>query len=90
MSSNRRAMSRRLIPRIEAVRNTLSRPESSGVNPAPSSSRAAIRRWTAIEPAFGRRMPAMHLRRVDLPEPLCPITPTASPSRTSKPTSRSA
>ena len=43
MSSNRPAMSRRVMPRIAAFRNTLSRPESSGWKPAPSSSSADIR-----------------------------------------------
>src|SRR5581483_10370062 len=35
-------------------------------------------------------MPAMHLRRVDLPEPLCPNRPTVSPSAISRSMSRRA
>ena len=36
------------------------------------------------------KIPAMHLRRVDFPEPLRPMMPKVSPVLTSNPTSRSA
>ena len=41
-------------------------------------------------PSLGRRTPAMHLTRVDLPAPLSPTRPTTSPRRISKLTSLSA
>ena len=80
-------MSLRLIPRIAALRNTLSRPDSSGWKPAPSSSSADIRLCTRTLPEFGWRMPAMHFSSVDLPDPFSPMTPKTSPSFTVKLTS---
>ena len=80
MSSKRTAMSRRLMPRIAALRKTFSRPDSSGWKPAPSSSSADIRLCTRTVPEFGWRMPAMHFSSVDLPEPFWPMTPNTSPS----------
>src|SRR5829696_5387912 len=90
MSSKRRSTSTRDNPRIEPLRYTFSRPVSSGWNPAPSSRRAAMRPTVRSRPLVGRRMPAMHFRSVDLPEPLWPSRPTVSPTATSKVTSRSA
>ncbi len=43
-----------------------------------------------IVPLVGRRIPAMHLSSVDLPEPLCPSRPTVSPWSTCSVMSRSA
>ena len=69
---------------------TFSRPEISGWNPAPSSISAATRPATVIRPVVGLSMPATSLSRVDLPEPLPPITPNASPWWTAKSTVSSA
>ena len=52
-----------------------SRPDSSGWKPAPSSSMAETRPCAVIVPVVGRWMPAISLSSVDLPEPLCPISP---------------
>ena len=45
---------------------------------------------TRISPEVGLRMPAMHLRRVDLPHPLRPRMPKVSPWWMSTLTSRNA
>ena len=63
---------------------TFSRPEISGWKPAPSSIRAATRPATVIRPVVGLSMPATSLSRVDLPEPLPPMMPKASPRPTEK------
>ena len=68
----------------------LSRPERSGWKPAPSSSMAARLPRTRISPVVGLRMPATHLSRVDLPQPLRPRIPKVSPWLMSTLTSRSA
>ena len=68
----------------------MSLPDSSGWKPAPSSSIAARCPRTTIWPEVGCKMPAMHLSRVDLPEPLRPMIPKVSPVLTSNSTSRSA
>ncbi len=68
----------------------LSRPESSGWKPAPNSSMAARLPRTLISPEVGFRMPATHLRSVDLPHPLRPRMPKVSPWLISTLTSRSA
>src|SRR3954449_6142525 len=52
-------------------------------------------KWTArllirISPSEGGKLPAMILTRVDLPAPLSPMRPTASPGSTSKLTPLSA
>ena len=57
-------------------------PDSSGWNPAPSSSRAEILPLTVMEPASGRRMRAMHFNSVLLPEPFSPISPNVVPAGT--------
>ena len=44
-----------------------SRPVSSWLKPAPSSSSAATRPCVTISPSVGCRMPATHLSSVDLP-----------------------
>ena len=49
-----------------------SRPVSSGWNPAPSSSSAAVRPTLRIVPLVGRRMPAMHLSSVDFARAVVP------------------
>jgi hypothetical protein len=41
-------------------------------------------------PSLGRRMPAMHFRSVDFPEPLAPMSPIVEPSSISRSTWRSA
>ena len=58
--------------------------------PAPSSSNAAIRPRTRTCPSVGRRIPAMHLNRVDLPQPFAPMSPKVVPSSISRSTPRNA
>ena len=77
-------------PRIAPLRYTLSRPESSGWNPAPSSSSAEIFPRVVIVPASGLRILAMHFSSVLLPEPFSPMRPSVTPSGTSKLTSSKA
>src|SRR6266542_1230270 len=90
MSSNRRSVSRRESPRMEAFRYTFSRPVSSGWKPAARARSAAIRPRVITLPLLGRRMPAMILRSVVLPDPFGPISPSVLPSGTSNETSWSA
>ena len=71
-------------------RNTFSRPDSSGWNPAPSSRSADIFPVVVTDPLSGRRILARHLSIVDLPEPFSPMRPVVEPSSTSKLTSSSA
>ena len=68
----------------------LSRPLSSGWKPAPSSSSAATRPCTVTRPRVGVSKRVASLSSVLLPEPLAPMTPSASPGATAKVTSRSA
>ena len=75
IESIRSSMSRRESPRMAPLRYAFSRPDSSGWNPAPSSSSADTRPWIDTEPLFGRWMPAMTRSSVDFPDPLCPISP---------------
>ena len=70
--------------------STLSRPEKSGLKPAPSSSSAAMRPSTRTVPVVGVTVPHSSCNSVDLPAPLLPITPSDSPLRTCSDTSRSA
>ena len=90
ISSNRRSISLLDSPRIEPLRYTFSRPDSSRWKPAPSSSSADMRPRVVIEPLLGRRILAMHLSRVLLPEPFSPMRAKVEPSGTSKVTSSSA
>src|SRR5437879_4393259 len=73
IASKRDATSRRGRPRMEALRKTLSRPDSSGWNPAPSSSRAETRPSTMMSPAVGVKIRVRSFRRVLFPEPLEPV-----------------
>ena len=79
ISSNLRAISARLMPRITPFRNTFSRPVRSGWNPAPTSINADSRPVTSIRPSVGHMIRAKCLSIVLLPAPLWPITPTVSP-----------
>ncbi len=90
MSSKRAAISFFDNPRMAPLRNTFSRPLSSGWNPAPSSSSAEIRPVTLRLPFSGMRIPARHLSSVLLPDPFEPMTPNVDPAGTSKETSLSA
>jgi hypothetical protein len=63
-----------------------SRPVISGWKPAPSSISAAMRPFTETFPCVGLRMPEMSFSSVDLPEPLRPMIPNASPRSTEKET----
>ena len=71
-------------------RKTFSRPEKSGWKPAPSSSSEPMRPPTATWPSVGLMIPAIRRSSVDLPEPLRPTRPTASPGSTASDTSASA
>ena len=67
-----------------------SMPVNSGLNPAPSSSRAATRPSSHTLPCVGSSVPVMICRRVDLPEPFGPMMPVVVPASISKVTSLSA
>src|ERR1035437_10924286 len=75
---------------MEPLRYTLSRPLNSGLNPAPSSSRAETRPSIPTVPEVGCRIPATICKRVLLPEPFSPTMQKVSPRLTSKLTSCSA
>ncbi len=90
ISSNLASMLFLLSPRIDPLRKMLSRPDSSGWKPAPSSSRADTLPVTDVRPDSGRRMRAMHLSRVLLPDPFSPMRANVCPGATLKLTSRSA
>ena len=47
--------------------------------PAPSSINGAIFPWTLIVPLYGLIIPLIALSSVDLPDPLVPMIPQASP-----------
>jgi hypothetical protein len=70
--------------------NTFSRPVKSGWKPAPSSSSEATLPPTSRWPLEGRKIPAIRRSSVVLPEPLRPITPTASPGSIENEASRTA
>ncbi len=84
ISAIRRSTSRRDSPSSMPLMTTFSRPVISGWKPAPSSISAVTRPSTATVPEVGRRIPLASLSSVDLPEPLGPITATASPGATSR------
>src|SRR5918911_368345 len=90
MSSKRSRICARFIPRMAPFRKTLSRPVSSGWKPVPTSSSEPT--WPVIRtsPRVGAVMRERIFSSVVLPAPLRPITPTAWPRATSKPTSSSA
>ena len=60
----------------------------SGWNPAPSSSSDPTRPPAATRPVVGLMIPAISRSSVDLPEPLRPTSPTASPGAIPSETSR--
>ena len=68
-------------PSSGPFRRTFSRPVSSGLKPAPSSSRAATRPRTTRSPRLGCSTPQTSCSSVDLPAPLRPTMPTTSPRR---------
>ena len=86
MSSKRASISLFDNPRMAPFKNTFSRPESSGWNPAPNSRRAESRPTCDTRPLSGTRIPARHLSKVLFPEPLEPITPNVLPDGTSNET----
>jgi hypothetical protein len=90
ISSNRRAIALRDIPRIDPLRKMFSRPDSSGWKPDPTSSNDAIFPRTVMEPVLGCRISAMHFKSVDFPEPFRPMSPKVDPAGTSNETSRNA
>ena len=90
ISSKRSWICRRRRPWSEPLRYTFSRPVKSGWKPAPSSSSEPIRPPAATCPLVGLMIPATMRSSVVLPEPLRPISPTASPGATASETSCSA
>jgi hypothetical protein len=62
----------------------------SGLNPLPSSSRAATRPRIVTSPPVDLRVPARICSSVLLPEPLRPMTPSRFPRGSSNETSSSA
>src|SRR3954463_14959459 len=72
---------------MAALRYTFSRPVNSGWKPAPISISEPTRPPTASVPVVGAKIPAISFSRVDLPEPLRPTMPNASPGATRKSTS---
>lgn len=75
------------MPMIAEFKKMFSLPVMSGLKPAPSSSRAAIRPETSTWPLVGCKMPPMTLSSVLLPEPFRPISPTVTPLSTVNETS---
>jgi hypothetical protein len=90
MRSSLAAISRRRMPSTDPLRNTFSRPDSSGWKPDPTSISAATRPSSVMVPLVGAVMRESSLRIVLLPAPLWPMIPSVSPRATSKLTSRSA
>ena len=84
------SISLRVMPKIAPFRYTFSRPVNSGWNPVPTSSIDATLPFKYIFPAVGAVIRVINFNSVDLPAPLCPIIPTASPFLTSKDTPFSA
>jgi hypothetical protein len=87
ISSNRPAISFRLIPRMAPFRETFSRPVSSGWNPVPTSRSDVTRPRVRATPLVGSVILLMTFNRVLLPAPFRPITPRASPLATDRLTS---
>ena len=90
ISSKRRRISARVMPRMAPFRKMFSRPVSSGWKPVPTSSRLATRPLIATRPSVGSVMRDRILSSVVLPAPLRPMMLTTSPRLISKSTSRSA
>src|SRR5438093_5507906 len=90
ISSNLRSISARRMPMMAPCRYTFSRPVRSGWNPAATSMSAPIRPRTRQWPSVGRRIRVSSFSAVDLPAPLAPMMPRASPGPTENETSRRA
>ena len=90
ISSNFRSISARRMPMMAPCRYTFSRPVRSGWNPAATSMSAPIRPRTRQWPSVGRRIRVSSFSAVDLPAPLAPMMPRASPGPTENETSRRA
>src|SRR6476620_5680927 len=88
--SNFRLVSASDMPRIAALRKTLSRPVSCGWKPAPVAMSPAIRPRVSTWPASGFITPLISLSRLLLPEPLRHIRPSDSPASISNETSLTA
>jgi hypothetical protein len=71
-------------PKISLFKKTFSRPENSGLNPAPSSSSAAILPSTDTRPLVGCTIPLAICSIVLLPDPFGPMIPRISPASTEK------
>ena len=68
-----------MYPIIVPLRYIFSIPVYSGLNPAPSSSKAAILPSVFIVPVVGVTTPVTNFNNVDLPEPFVPTIPIDSP-----------
>ena len=82
ISSRRFAMSACERPRNAPFRNTFSRPDRSGWNPAASSSRPKTLPLAIIRPDVGCIVPASSLSNVLFPAPLRPMIPSVRPAST--------
>jgi hypothetical protein len=71
-------------------RMAFSRPVNSGLKPAPSSSKAAMRPLDRTVPTVGSSVRQISCSKVDLPLPFWPMMPTVSPLPMASDTSRSA
>ena len=71
------------MPRIEPFRKMFSLPVNSGWNPVPTSSNEPTRPRSSIRPRVGAVTRVRILSSVDLPAPLGPTMPSASPCGTS-------
>ena len=90
ISSNFDEISARRIPATAPCRKTFSRAVRSGWKPAAASMSAPTRPTIAERPMVGLRLRVSSFRMVDLPAPLGPMMPSASPGRTAKERSRTA
>src|SRR5471032_1006635 len=90
IASNLRRISARNMPRIAPLRNTFSRPVSSGWKPVPTSSRLDTRPVRSTYPSVGGVMRDSTFSSVLLPAPFGPTMPITSPTPTRNETSFSA
>ena len=64
---------------MDALRKTFSLPVNSGLNPAPSSSKAATRPFKLTFPSVGCTVPRSFAAMYSFPEPFSPMTPNVLP-----------
>ena len=90
IAGKRWSNSARDTPSVDALRKIFSIPVNSGLKPAPNSRIAATRPFNSMSPVLGLMVSLTNCRSVDLPAPLTPTIPSASPGLSSKLTSWSA